>query len=369
MAKLRFDVIKKDSHSRARLGILETAHGAVETPVFMPVATRGSVKALTNQQLIDLDTPLLSANLYHLMIRPGINVIAQAGGLHAFMDWKRPILTDSGGFQIFSLAPLAKTTEEGVLFQSYFDGAKHFLGPKKSMQMQSLLGSDIVMPLDQTMPYPCDYDKVRQTLARTHRWAEECRAYPLQAHQNLFGIIQGGCYADLRLASTQFMTQLDFEGFAIGGLSVGLPNEAINEMIDIVEPHLPAQKPRYVMGMGTPRQIIEAVMRGIHLFDCVMPTRQARHGTAFTWSGKIQIKSGRYASDFTPLDPLLNSQASKFSKAYLRHLLNVHEITGLTLISLQNLAFYLDFMRRLRQSIQDDTLHELYRQICQAYPF
>lgn len=368
MPSIKFQLLKKDTNTKARLGIIETAHGRIETPVFMPVGTRGAVKTLTHQQLLDIDAQIILGNTYHLMLRPGTAIIEQAGGLHKFINWNRPILTDSGGYQVFSLSDLNKVTEEGVYFQSHLDGSKHFLGPRESMQVQKILGSDIVMAFDECSPYPCEYEEAKKAMHRTHRWAKECRDFELQPHQNLFGIVQGSTYPDLRRESAEYLTKIDFEGFAIGGLSVGEPAQEMNAMIDVVEPLLPEGKPRYLMGVGTPRNMIEAVMRGVDMFDCVMPTRNARNGTAFTWGGKVQIKAGRYANDFTPLDPELDCYTSQFSKAYLRHLLNVDEITGLTLISLHNLAFYLDFMRRLRQAIHGGTVVDLYQQVCQVYP-
>lgn len=365
---MKFQLLKTAANGKARLGIIETAHGKIETPIFMPVGTRAAVKTLTNQQLFDIGAQIILGNTYHLMLRPGMEIIRQAGGLHKFMNWPRPILTDSGGFQVFSLSDLNKVTEEGVRFQSHIDGSRHFLGPIESMQIQKVLGSDIVMAFDQCPPYPCERIPLEQSLERTHRWAKVCREFSLQAHQNLFGIVQGGVHGDLRRQSAQVLQGMGFDGYAIGGLSVGEPVKLMNAMIDEVEPLLPADKPRYLMGVGTPRNIIEAVMRGIDMFDCVMPTRNARNGTAFTWSGKINIKAGKYANDFTPLDPALNCYTSQFSRAYIRHLLNVDEITGLTLVTIQNLAFYLDFMLQLRQAIQQDTLQEFYQRICALYP-
>lgn len=368
MSSLKFSLLKQDSSTKGRLGTIETIHGKIETPIFMPVGTRGVVKTLTNQQLLDINAQIILGNTYHLMLRPGMSIIKQAGGLHRFMNWDRPILTDSGGYQVFSLSGLNKITDEGVFFQSHIDGSKHFLGPNESMQIQKTLGSDIVMVFDECSPYPCTHEVAQRALKRTHEWAKICRNFELQDYQNLFGIVQGACYSDLRVESAQFLSTIDFEGYAIGGLSVGEPAEVMNAIIDVTEPHLPKNKPRYLMGVGTPRNIIEAVMRGIDMFDCVMPTRNARNGTAFTWSGKIQIKAGRYANDFTPLDPELNCYTSQFSKAYLRHLINVDEITGLTLITLNNLAFYLDLMQRIREAIQNDTLLELYNKVCRIYP-
>lgn len=368
MKPLTFQIEKKDLTCRARTGFIQTQHGKIETPVFMPVGTRATVKTVTNQQLLDINASIILGNTYHLMLRPGVDIIEKAGGLHQFMNWNRPILTDSGGFQVFSLSGLRKITDEGAFFQSHIDGAKYFLGPKESMHIQKVLGSDIVMVFDECSPYPCKYENVRLAMERTHRWAEVCRSYSLKPHQNLFAIVQGGTYKDLREESAKVLSKMDFEGFAIGGLSVGEPAEMMNTMIDVVEPYLPENKPRYLMGVGTPRNIIEAVMRGIDMFDCVMPTRNARNGTAFTWSGKINIKAGKYAEDFSPLDPQLDCYTTQFSKAYIRHLINVDEVTGLTLVTLNNLAFYLDFMKQLRQAISNGNLQNFYQRICQIYP-
>ncbi len=364
----RFTVSQVDTSSKARLGQISTSHGDIDTPIFMPVGTRGSVKTLTNRQLEDIDAQIILGNTYHLMLRPGAEILEKAGGLHRFMGWTRPILTDSGGFQVFSLSALNKITPEGVFFQSHIDGSRHFLGPEESMSIQKAIGSDIVMAFDQCPPYPCEKKDVEAAVERTTTWAAKCRNYTLGSHQALFGIVQGGVHSDLRQQSAQALGAMNFEGYAIGGLSVGEPAEMMYSSIEATEPYLPKDKPRYLMGVGTPRNIVEAVMRGIDMFDCVMPTRNARNGTAFTWQGKISIKAGRYATDFSPLDPELDSYASQFSRAYVRHLLNVDEITGLTLVSLQNLAFYLDFMRQLRQSIRQGTLQEFYQRICQIYP-
>jgi queuine tRNA-ribosyltransferase len=367
MGNLVFSVESTDARSHARRGLIKTAHGAIETPIFMPVGTRGAVKTLTNQQLVDIDAQIILGNTYHLMLRPGMDIMAKAGGLHAFMNWQRPILTDSGGFQVFSLSSLNKITDEGVHFQSHIDGSKHFLGPAESMQIQKILGADIVMAFDQCAPYPAERSLIEKALHRTTKWASICREFPLQSHQNLFGIVQGGIYPELRKESAEALVKIDFDGYAIGGLSVGEPASVMNEMIEAAIPLLPVDKPRYLMGVGTPRNLIEAVMRGVDMFDCVMPTRNARNGTAFTWQGKINIKAGRYAEDFSPLDPELDCYTSQFTKSYIRHLLNVDEITGLTLVTLQNLAFYLDFMKKIRQAISNGTLEGLYQRICSVY--
>jgi queuine tRNA-ribosyltransferase len=365
---MKFSLHAKDPTSKARLGEIQTEHGVIQTPCFMPVGTRGTVKTVTGRQLEEIGAQIILGNTYHLMLRPGLQILQKAGGLHRFMRWERPILTDSGGFQVFSLAALNKITEEGVHFQSHIDGAKLFIGPNESMQMQKVIGSDIVMAFDECSPYPCDRLNVEAAMERTHRWAKVCREFDLGSHQNLFGIVQGGMHFDLRRQSAEAISKMGFEGHAIGGLSVGESMETMYEVIDATVPYLSQEKPRYLMGVGTPRNLVEASLRGVDLFDCVMPTRNARNGTAFTWSGKVQIKAGRYADDFSPLDPHLESYASTFSKAYVRHLLNVDEVTGLTLVTLQNLAFYLDLMKKLREAIQEGRVEEFYQKVCNLYP-
>lgn len=365
---MKYTLLKKDPTSEARLGTIETEHGVIETPIFMPVGTRGSVKCMTTRQLEEISAQIILGNTYHLMLRPGIEILEKAGGLHRFMRWERPILTDSGGFQVFSLSGLNKISDKGVEFQSHIDGSRLFLGPTESMQMQRAIGADIVMAFDECAPYPATRELVEKAMERTHRWAKTCRDFELQRHQHLFGIVQGGMYPDLRMQSIEALTSIGFDGYAIGGLSVGEPMEMMYEMTERVAPHLPKDKPRYLMGVGTPRDLIEGVRRGIDMFDCVMPTRNARNGTAFTWSGKVQIKAGRFADDFSPLDPLLDAYPSQFSKAYVRHLLNVDEVTGLTLVTMQNLAFYLDFMKELRESIRTDSFPAFYERIKAIYP-
>jgi len=363
---MRFDLQKMDGS--ARLGRIETEHGLIETPVFMPVGTRAAVKTLTSRHLEELEAKIILGNTYHLMLRPGVEVMEKAGGLHAFMNWDRPILTDSGGFQVFSLSDLNEVTDNGVTFRSHIDGARFYMGPKESMEIQKILGSDIVMAFDQCIQYPAAREEAERALQRTTDWGRACRDYPLRPHQNLFGIVQGGVYPDLRERSAKELTSLEFDGYAIGGLSVGEPAEIMNDMIEATEPHLPKERPRYLMGVGTPRNIVDAVKRGVDMFDCVMPTRNARNGTAFTWQGKINIKAGRYADDFNALDPDLDCYTSQFSKAYIRHLLNVDEITGLTLVTIQNIAFYLDMMKKLREAIQEGTFEQFYQKICALYP-
>lgn len=365
---MKFHIHKSDGHTKARVGVIDTVHGSIETPIFMPVGTRGAVKTLTNQQLLDIQAQIILANTYHLMLRPGTQILSKAGGLHAYMNWQKPLLTDSGGFQVFSLSSMNKITEKGVHFQSHIDGSRHFLGPDESMSIQKIIGADIVMAFDECTAYPAEKSKVEDGLERTHRWAARCRNYELLPYQNLFGIVQGGVHADLRQYSAKTLTDMNFDGYAVGGLSVGEPASIMYEVLDQTVPFLPEDKPRYLMGVGTPRNLIESVMRGIDMFDCVMPTRNARNGMAFTWSGKVQIKAARYAEDFTPLDSQTPCYTSQFSKAYIRHLLNVDEVTGLTLVTLQNLAFYLDFMQKLRLAIKNDTLATFYEKVCAVYP-
>ncbi len=365
---MKFTLLKKDYRSKARCGLLETAHGRIETPIFMPVGTRAAVKTMTNEELYTAGAQIILANTYHLMLRPGMNVMQAAGGLHKFMNWKRPILTDSGGYQVFSLSSLNKITDAGVLFHSHIDGSKHFLGPKESMEIQRIIGSDIVMAFDECTHHPCEKSHAEVCLRRTTEWAKVCRDAKLDAHQNLFGIVQGSIFPELRARAAKEIVALDFPGYAIGGLSVGEPAEIMNEMCALTAELLPEEKPRYLMGVGTPRNLIESVMRGVDMFDCVMPTRNARNGQAFTWTGKHNISSAKYAIDFTPMDEELGGYPNTFSRAYIRHLLNVDEITGLTLVTWQNISFYLDLMKKIRLAILEDRLDELYKKVCALYP-
>ncbi len=368
MPSFSFTISRHSKTTKARLGRIETAHGAIETPMFMPVGTRGAVKTLTEQQVKEAGAQIILGNTYHLMLRPGADLIERAGGLHEFIRWDRPILTDSGGFQVFSLANLRKITEEGVVFKSHIDGSTHFLGPLESMRIQRSLGADIVMCFDECPPSDAPVEEIKSAVERTIRWAQICRNAPLKEHQSLFGIVQGGVIPELRQFCAESLCQFDFEGFAIGGLSVGESASDMYATIDATVPSLPVDKPRYLMGVGTPRNLFEAVVRGIDLFDCVMPTRNARRGTAFTWQGKLSITSARYTEDFSPLDPELNAYPSSFSKAYIRHLFNVHEMTGMTLLSMQNTAFYLDFMRQLRLAIATDSLDDFRKKVDAIYP-
>lgn len=375
---MKYTCKQKDQHSKARLGQIETEHGVIETPIFMPVGTRASVKGLTHEQLQQISAQIILGNTYHMLLRPGMDIIKKAGGLHKFMHWDAPILTDSGGFQVYSLSKLNKITEEGVRFKSHLDGSAHFIGPKESMSIQKTLGSDIVMAFDECTPYPCSYQQAQIAVDRTTRWGKICRNYDLQSHQNLFGIVQGSTYPDLRDQSIEELSALNFDGYALGGMTCdgysangpqGIESKRnMYTMLDHTVHKLDENKPRYLMGVGTPRDLIEGVMRGIDMFDCVLPSRNARNGTAFTWQGKINIKLSRYKEDFSPLDPELGSYASQFSRAYLRHLFNVNEITGMTLLTYQNLAFYLDFMAKMRHAIATNTMDQYYKKICSIYP-
>lgn len=357
---MSFKVLKKCSSTAARRGILTTPHGAVETPVFMPVGTRASVKAVSPEELLELNAEIILGNTYHLFLRPGMDIIGKAGGLHEFMAWERPILTDSGGFQVFSLSSLRKITEKGVYFASHIDGSRFFLGPKESMAVQRTLGSDIVMAFDECTPYPADYETALQSMRRTACWEAVSRDQKLLPGRQLFGIVQGSVYKDLREESAKGLAALGFDGYAVGGLSVGEPEETMFEVLDWTVPHLPGDKPHYLMGVGTPKQLVEAVARGVDMFDCVIPTRLARHGSAYLADGTaIPVKAGRYAEDFTPVDEKCGCYCCRnFTRAYLRHLFNVGEILGLRLLTLHNLYYFSKLMRGIRESLDNGTFAE-----------
>ena len=356
-----FELLHQDPASGARLGRLKTAHGVVNTPVFMPVGTRGTVKAMSPRELEELNVQIILGNTYHLFLRPGPELIEKAGGLHAFEDWHHPILTDSGGFQVFSLSNLRKMKPDGVEFASHIDGTRFFLGPRESMAIQRALGSDVVMSFDECTPFPCSYEQAAKSLDVTLRWKRMSREQKLKDHQMLFGIVQGSTFRDLRERSAKELVQIGFDGYSIGGLSVGEPEETMFECLEWVTPLLPKEKPRYLMGVGTPKQIYEGVRRGIDMFDCVMPTRLARHGSAFVRGGKtIPVKAGKYREDFSPVDPTCSCYCcTHFTKAYIRHLLNVNEILGIRLITLHNIHYFMDLTRRIREHIAAGTLHEM----------
>ena len=358
MSRSCFTVERHSEASHARLGVLETAHGTIHTPVFMPVGTRATVKAMSPRELEELNVQIILGNTYHLMLRPGSGLIRRAGGLHKFEDWPHPILTDSGGFQVFSLAPLRKVKPDGVEFASHIDGSRHFLGPVESMRIQRDLGSDIVMAFDECTPYPCTRDAAEKSLAMTMRWEEISREQPLDDHQLRFGIVQGSVYHDLRAKSAAHVASLDFDGCAIGGVSVGESQEEMFDVTSFTAPLLPEDKPRYLMGVGTPKQILESVKFGVDMFDCVMPTRLARHAAAFLRGGDtLPAKAGRFAEDFTPLDPRCSCYAcTHFTRAYIRHLLNVNEILGARLLTIHNIHYFITLMERIRAAIADGTL-------------
>lgn len=359
MAALTFSLHKTASDTAARAGTITTDHGVIETPIFMPVGTVGSVKALTQQQLkLDVQAQIILGNTYHLYLRPGIEVLEAAGGLHRFNGWQGPILTDSGGYQVFSLAANRKIKEEGVVFQSHIDGSKHLFSPESVMDIQRSIGADIIMAFDECPPYPSDYTYANKSMALTHRWLDRCFTRLKETpdkygySQNLFPIVQGSTYKDLRKASCEYISEKNAVGNAIGGLSVGEPEEMMYEFTALCAENLPANKPRYLMGVGTPWNLLECIDLGIDMFDCVMPTRNGRNGMLFTTQGVINIRNKKWASDFSCIDPGLPSEMSQYySKAYLRHLFVANEILGLQLASIHNLSFYLWLVKEARRNI------------------
>ncbi len=369
MYAVRYELIKTCKQTGARLGRLHTPHGVIETPIFMPVGTQATVKAMTPEELKDIGSQIILSNTYHLYMRPGHDLIERAGGLHKFMNWDKPILTDSGGFQVFSLGPLRKIKEEGVEFRSHLDGSKHFLSPEKAIEIQNALGSDIIMAFDECAPYPADRQYVKNSLERTTRWLERCKAahkYP--ERQALFGIVQGGMYKELREQSAREITAIDLPGYAIGGLSVGEPKEMMYEVLDYTVPLLPEDKPRYLMGVGSPDDLLEGVLRGIDMFDCVLPTRIARNGTVMTSQGKVVVRNASYAEDFTSLDPECDCYTCRnYTKAYLRHLIKCNEILGARLLTIHNLHFLLKLMENVREAIREDRLLDYKKDFFEKY--
>lgn len=368
---IRFELIKECKQSGARLGKLHTPHGVIETPIFMPVGTQATVKAMTPEELKDMEAQIILSNTYHLYLRPGHELVEKAGGLHKFMNWDRPILTDSGGFQVFSLGDLRKITEEGVEFRSHLDGSKHFLSPEKAIEVENALGADIIMAFDECAPYPADRKYVKNSLERTTRWAKRCKdAHKKPETQALFGIVQGGMYRDLREQSAAEIIALDFPGYAIGGLSVGEPKALMYEVLDYTAPLLPKEKPRYLMGVGSPDDLLEGVIRGVDMFDCVLPTRIARNGTAMTSQGKVVIKNAKFFDDFSPLDPECDCYTCKnYTKAYLRHLYKANEILSSRLMSTHNLHFLIRLMKDVRQAIMEDRLLDFKAEFYQKYGY
>lgn len=352
---LEYTLLKTSSRSNARRGRLKTAHGSIETPIFMPVGTAASVKTMIPEELKEIGAQIILGNTYHLYLRPGHELISRAGGLHKFMHWDRPILTDSGGFQVFSLNNLNKITDEGVAFASHIDGSRHFFTPEKSMEIQMALGSDIAMAFDECAPYGADYAYTLQALQRTTDWGKKSLAFHRHDYQALFGIVQGGMYKDLRKRSAEELVPLDFPGYAIGGLSVGEPAELMLELQEFTAPLLPKDKPRYVMGVGTPNYLIEGVRAGVDMFDCVLPTRLGRNGGVMSSDGYYSIRRARYFDDFTPLDAECDCYVCRnYSRSYIRHLVKANEITGFRLLTWHNVYFLLDLMKKIRQALEED---------------
>ncbi len=354
-----YELLHTCKQSGARRGVIHTPHGDIQTPIFMPVGTQATVKAMTPEELKeDVQAQIILANTYHLFLRPGHNLVKEAGGLHKFMHWDRPILTDSGGFQVFSLGALRKITEEGVEFRSHLDGSKKFLNPEIAMEIEEALGSDIMMAFDECCPYPSTYEYTKKSMERTTRWALRCKeAHKNVENQALFGIIQGGFFKDLREKSAKDLIAMDLPGYAIGGISVGEPKEEFLDILRYTTPLMPENKPRYLMGVGTPDYLIEAAIAGIDMCDCVLPTRIARHGTAMTTYGKVVVRNASYEKDFTPLDPECDCYTCKnYTRAYIRHLINTKEILGVRLLSIHNLRFLTKLMDRVRIEIENDNL-------------
>ena len=366
--KIKYTLVHKDQKTNARRGILHTNHGDYATPIFMPVGTRATVKTLSPEELKDIHSAVVLANTYHLWLRPGEDIVAKAGGLHKFMNYDGPILTDSGGFQVFSLAEKKNIKEEGVLFKSHIDGRKLFLTPELSIQIQNKLDSDIAMSFDECPPYPVTYDYMKQSVERTIRWAKRGKDVHSNENQSLFGIVQGGEFEDLRNFSAKETVKLDFDGYSIGGTSVGEDKDTMYKMIDYAIKYLPGDKPRYLMGVGDPLDILEGVERGVDMFDCVLPTRIARHGNAFTRHGKLNIRNEKYKEDFTPIEDNCDCYACRhYTKAYIRHLMVCEETFGARLLSIHNLRFLIKLVEDIRENIEKDTFSEFKEQFIQNY--
>ncbi|MFC5713534.1 tRNA guanosine(34) transglycosylase Tgt [Thalassorhabdus alkalitolerans] len=371
MTAVTYELIKTCKQSGARLGRIHTPHGSIETPIFMPVGTLATVKTLSPEELEEMGSQIILSNTYHLWLRPGEDIIEEAGGLHSFMNWKKPILTDSGGFQVFSLSDLRDIKEEGVHFRNHISGEKLFLSPEKAMQIQNSLGSDIMMAFDECPPYPAERDYMKKSVERTSRWAERC----LEAHKNtekqaVFGIVQGGEYEDLRKQSAEDLISLDFPGYAVGGLSVGEPKDVMNKVLEFTTPLLPEEKPRYLMGVGSADSLIDGVIRGIDMFDCVLPTRVARNGTCMTSTGRVVVRNAKYARDFGPLDENCSCHVCRnYSRAYIRHLVKCNETFGFRLTSYHNLYFLLELMEQVRQAIREDRLLDFRDEVFEKYGF
>lgn len=368
---IRYELIKTCKQTGARLGIVHTPHGSFETPAFMPVGTQATVKTMAPEEIKEMGAGIILSNTYHLWLRPGHEIIKEAGGLHKFMNWDRVILTDSGGFQVFSLSDMRKITEEGVHFRNHLNGSKMFLSPEKAMEIQNALGSDIMMAFDECPPFPATYEYMKASVERTSRWAERClEAHERPQDQGLFGIVQGGEFEELRKQSARDLVSMDFPGYAIGGLSVGEPKPIMNRMLEYTTPLLPSHKPRYLMGVGSPDSLIDGAIRGIDMFDCVLPTRIARNGTCMTSQGRVVVKNAKYAKDFTPLDPECDCYTCKnYTKAYIRHLIKADETFGIRLTSTHNLHFLQNLMRQVRQAIREDRLGDFREEFFEQYGF
>ena len=365
----RYELIKEDKHTGARLGKIHTSHGVINTPIFMPVGTQATVKSMTSEDLEEMDANIILGNTYHLYLRPGQEIMEKAGGLHNFMNWDRPILTDSGGFQVFSLNDLRKITEEGVEFCSHLDGSRHFMSPEKSIDMQNTIGADIIMCFDECAPADADYEYTKKSMEMTTRWAKRCKdAHKRPDDQALFGIVQGGMYEDLRAESVRGLTEIDFPGYSIGGLSVGESKDTMYRILDATVPLLPKDKPRYLMGVGSVDALLEGVIRGVDMFDCVLQTRIARNGTAITSQGKVVVRNATYKEDFTPLDPECDCFVCRnYTRAYLRHLVKCNEILGARLLTYHNLYFTLKLMEKVRNAIMEDNLLAFKESFFQKY--
>ncbi len=371
MPSITYELLHIDKNSGARRGVVHTPHGDIQTPIFMPVGTQATVKAMSPDELKEeVKAQIILANTYHLYLRPGHELVKEAGGLHAFMNWDRPILTDSGGFQVFSLSGLRKITEEGVTFHSHLDGSKHLFTPEKVMEIEEALGADIIMAFDECCPYPSTYEYTKKSMERTTRWAVRCKEAHKTENQGLFGIIQGGFYKDLREKSAKDLIQLDFPGYAIGGISVGEPKGEFLDILRFTTPFMPENKPRYLMGVGTPDYLIEAALAGIDMCDCVLPTRLARHGTALTSKGKLVIRNNHFARDWNKLDEECDCYTCQnYTRAYLRHLIKANEILGMRLLSLHNLRFLTKLMERVRIEIEQDNLLAFRKEFYQKFGY
>lgn len=366
-----YELIKEEKHTGARLGILHTPHGSFPTPMYMPVGTLATIKGLSPAELKEMGADVVLANTYHLWLRPGEDLVAEAGGLHKFMNWDKGILTDSGGFQVFSLSDMRKITEEGVHFRNHINGEKLFLSPEKAIHIENQLGADIIMSFDECPPFDQSYDYVKRSIERTTRWAERgLRAHQRPQDQALFGILQGAGYKDLRLAHAQDMIAMDFPGYSIGGLSVGESKEEMNEVLDYLTPVMPKHKPRYLMGVGSPDSLIDGVIRGVDMFDCVLATRIARNGTCMTSQGRLVVKNAQYARDFRPIDEKCDCYTCKhYSRAYIRHLIKCDEIFGLRLASIHNVHFLLNLMKQVRYHIENDSLLDFRQAFFEEYGY